>query len=246
MSDWAQEYFDRGYAQRWGLPPIKDHIRTEVDGLCKHLNLNPSSRILDVGCGHGRHALALAQRGAEVVGVDSAVPLLSAAQHLGAEICAQVHWVQGDMRRLPIRWRYFDAAILLDAFGFFEVEEDNEAVLASIAHTLVPHGRLCVKLVNGSPVLADFRASDREEHEGAIITISRTLTLDPPRMTEKIDVAGSRGNGQYIRRQRLYRSAEMYGMFERTGISLIGLFASAHGTPFDATISKTMWIIGQR
>src|SRR5262245_54254303 len=93
MSDWVHEYFERGYAQRWGLPPITDHIRVEVDSLWKHLNLTPSSRIVDIGCGHRRHALALAQRGSAVVGVDFTVALLTEAQHLGAQLGAEAHWV---------------------------------------------------------------------------------------------------------------------------------------------------------
>src|SRR5215831_16145472 len=130
MTGWIQDYFERGYAQRWGLTPITDHIQVEVKGLWKHLNLSPTSRVVDVGCGHGRHALALAQHGPAVVGVEFAADLLTRARHLGAQLGARAHWVQGDMRRLPLRSAYFDAAIFMDAFGFFDAEEENEAVLA--------------------------------------------------------------------------------------------------------------------
>jgi SAM-dependent methyltransferase len=246
LSDWAQEYFDHGYAQRWGLPPITEHIRDEVDSLWGHLNLTPSSRIADIGCGHGRHALALAQGGLDVVGVDFSATLLSEAQHLESQLGAQAHWVRGDMRRLPLRRGYFDAAISMDAFGFFETEGDNDAVLAGAAYILVPRGRLCLKVVNGGPIFADFRGSDREEREGAVVTISRTLTLDPPLMTERISVTGLRGSGEYMRRQRLYRSDEICGMVERAGFSIVSILATADGSPFESETSKTMWLIGER
>src|SRR5215831_7188577 len=246
MSDWAREYFERGYAQRWGLPRITDHIRIEVAGLWKFLNLTPSARLVDVGCGHGRHALGLAQRGATVVGVDFAIALLTEARHLGAKLGVQACWVRGDMRILPFRREHFDAAILLDAFGFFETEEDNDAVLANIARTLVPRGRLCLKVVNGCPILADFRESDTEERDGTVVAISRTLTLEPPRITEKLIVSGSRGNGQYERRQRLYRSEEIYRMVESAGFSIVGVFSGADGAPFKPTSSATMWLIVER
>jgi cyclopropane fatty-acyl-phospholipid synthase-like methyltransferase len=96
MSDWAQEYFEQGYAHRWGLPSITEHIRVEVGGLWRHLNLTPSSRIIDIGCGHGRHALALAQRGPAVVGVDFAAALLAEAQHLVAQLGTQAYWIRAD------------------------------------------------------------------------------------------------------------------------------------------------------
>jgi hypothetical protein len=44
------------------------------------------------------------------------------------------------MRIPPFRRERFDGAILLDAFGFFETEDDNDAILANIARILVPHG----------------------------------------------------------------------------------------------------------
>ena len=246
MSDWVQDYFERGYAQRWGLPPITDHIRVEAAGLWKFLNLTPSARLVDVGCGHGRHALALAQQGATVIGVDFAIAPLTEARHLGAKLGVQACWTRGDMRILPFRREHFDAAILLDAFGFFETEEDNGAVLANFARILVAQGRLCLKVVNGGPILADFRGSDTEEREGTVVAISRTLTLEPPRITEKITVSGSRGKGQYERRQRLYRSEEIFRMVECAGFSVVAVFSGADGTSFEPTMSATMWLILER
>jgi ubiquinone/menaquinone biosynthesis C-methylase UbiE len=245
MSDWGQKYFEQGYAQRWGLPPITDQIRDEVDGLWKQLKLTRGSRVADIGCGPGRKALALAQRGAAVVGVDFAGALLTEAQRLGAQLNIHADWVRGDMRTLPLHSQSFDAAISMDAFGFFETEDENEAVLASVARILAPGGRLGMKLVNGTPILADFRGSDRAEREGTVVTISRTLTLNPSRMIEKISVTGSRGNGEYERRQRLYQPEEINKMFERAGLSIAGIFADAHGMQFEPETSKTMWIIGK-
>jgi cyclopropane fatty-acyl-phospholipid synthase-like methyltransferase len=82
MPDWAREYFERGYAQRWGLPALSDQVRLEANGVYNLLQLSPASRVIDIGCGHGRHAVALAERGADVIGLDFAVALLSRARHL--------------------------------------------------------------------------------------------------------------------------------------------------------------------
>lgn len=245
MSDWAREYFERGYAQRWGLPPASDEIRRQVRGLWEHLHLTPSSRVVDIGCGHGRHALTLAQGGPQVVGVDSSAALLTQAQRLAADVGVRAHWVRGDMRRLPLLSACFDAAMLLDAFGFFETENENEAVVAEAVRVLRPRGRLALKVVNGNLILAGFRNSDRVERDGTVVTLSRTLTLAPPRMTERIVVSGARGNGQYERRQRLYRSDELCAVLERAGLSIAGVFESATGTSFDPAASSTIWVIGE-
>src|SRR5262245_21020347 len=111
MADWALEYFEHGYAQRWGLPPVSDRIHSEISGLLAYLRPDTLARVVDPGCGHGRHALALAKQGAKVVGVDAAVALLKRAQDLSSGSGLDVHWVRGDLRRLPLRSEFFAAAI---------------------------------------------------------------------------------------------------------------------------------------
>jgi len=65
-------------------------------------------------------------------------------------------------------------------------------------------------------------------------------------MTENIVVSGSRGYGEYERRQRLYRSEEICRMIERSGFSVVGVFSNANGKPFEPARSATMWLIGER
>ena len=246
MPHWTLEYFERGYAQRWGLPAPSDQVRLQAGGLWNLLQLSPTSRVIDIGCGHGRHALALAERGPDVIGLDFAVALLQRARHLAAELRTQVRWIRGDMRRLPFRSECATAAIMMDAFGFFDTEEEHEAVLRDAARVLTTGGRLVLKVVNGGPILDAFRETDREERDGVLIAVSSTLTLDPPRMTQRISVSGSRGEGEYERRQRLYRVEELCAALEHVGFAIVSVFATPAGATFEPTVSSTMWIVGQR
>ena len=246
MSDWAGEYFERGYAQRWGLLPVTDSIRRDTSGLRDRLQLGSGARVLDLGCGHGRYALAFAEQGADVVGVDSAVTLLLQANRFAWERGLPAHWVRGDMRRVPLLTESCDAVVVMDAFGFFDAEDENEQVLAEAARVLVPGGCVALKVVNGEPILASFRHTDREERDGVVVTMSRTLSLEPARMIERVSVSGSRGNGQYERRQRLYRGDELSAGAKRVGLIILGMFADAHGAMFEPATSPSMWLILQR
>lgn len=127
--DWTRQYFQRGYAQRWGLPAPSDRVRQEVRALCRLLQLSTTSRVIDVGCGHGRHAIAMAEQGLDVIGLDFAAALLNRAQQIATELRAPVHWIRGDMRRLPVRSGCAGAVIVMDAFGFFDTEEEHQAIL---------------------------------------------------------------------------------------------------------------------
>jgi ubiquinone/menaquinone biosynthesis C-methylase UbiE len=112
------------------------------------------------------------------------------------------------------------------------------------ARVLVPGGRLALKVVNGEPILADFRHADREERDGVVVTLSRAMTLEPPRMIERVSVSGSRGTGRYERRQRLYRGEEVSAAATRAGFTIAGVFADACGAVFEPATSPTMWVIG--
>ena len=243
VPDWISDYFERGYAQRWSLGAPTRQVQADAKGLCALLHLTAGSHVVDIGCGHGRYALAFASHGAEVTAIDFADALLTRAKDLAAASGAHVHWVRGDMRQLPFRSGFASAGVLLDALGFFDTEEENTSVLCEAARVLKPGGRLALKVVNGGPVLDAFQETGREEHDGVVVTISRTLGFGPPRMTERIRISG--GRGEYVRRQRLYRSEELRDTLDGLGFHVEGPFADPQRTPFQQA-SAAIWIVAQR
>ena len=243
---WAREYFERGYAQRWGLPPVTERIRQEADGVWALCQLTPGAHVVDLGCGHGRHALALAARGAIVVGVDASVALLDEARRLTGEMRFSARWVRADLRRVPFQSGTVDAVVSIDAFGFFELEDENQQVLREAARVLRPGGGLALKVVNGSPILADFRRAERQDRDGVVVTVERTLSLAPARMVERLVVSGPRGSGRYERRQRLYGADEMTAAARDAGFTITGLFADAAGAAFESATSPAIWLIARR
>jgi SAM-dependent methyltransferase len=139
--------------------PVADHLgaaylrysftkgtEQEVDFLVGALGIGPGARLLDVGCGPGRHAYAFAGRGVEVVGIDISrrfVDLAAAGAPPGAT------FRRGDARALDFDAE-FDAAVSLcqGAFGLTggpgaPLDADG-AVLEGIARALRPGGTAAV------------------------------------------------------------------------------------------------------
>ena len=118
----------------------------EVGFLSEALGLRPGQRLLDVGCGPGRHAHALARRGIEVIGVDISQRFADLA---AADAPPGATFVRADARELAFDAE-FDAAISLcqGAFGLAggpaaPLDADAE-VLRSIARALRPGGLTAV------------------------------------------------------------------------------------------------------
>lgn len=131
----------------------------EVAALIDLLGLEAGQRILDVGCGPGRHAVALAEAGLEVTGVDLSPRFIELATESANAIAAPVAptFLVADARALDLDLfdgRRFDAVISLcqGAFGLaggpgaqmVPGRELDEPILAAMARVLAPSGRLAV------------------------------------------------------------------------------------------------------
>jgi len=133
--------------------PLADHLGSaylrysftrgteqEVDFLVDVLGVGAGARLLDVGCGPGRHALGFASRGIDVVGIDIAQRFVEIAR----ERVPSARFERMDARHLTFESE-FDAAISLcqGAFGLVRPGEDLE-VLRGIAQALKPGARCAV------------------------------------------------------------------------------------------------------
>jgi SAM-dependent methyltransferase len=113
----------------------------EVEFLVGALGLDPGMRVLDAGCGPGRHSLALARRGFEVVGVDLSPDFIDLARAEQSSATFEV----GDVRDLTYDSE-FDAVICLCQGGFGLLGgADDEAVIERFAAAAKPGtGRIAV------------------------------------------------------------------------------------------------------
>lgn len=174
-----------GPDQRHWFEPVADHLGeaylrysftrgtgAEVDGILAIAELESGARILDVGCGPGRHVLEMARRGHAVQGIDISSRFVELAAGAAAEEGLDGVSVEvGDARALAYDAE-FDLVISLCQGGFGltggpgaaaeasgSVELD-ESVLAGMARAVRPGGLVIV-----SAFSAYFQVRYLEEHD---------------------------------------------------------------------------------
>lgn len=144
-TDWYASAFKPEMAEMtWA-----ENTGREVDRVIKILKPRGDERILDLACGNGRHALELARRGFDVVGVELAEPLLEVARADAEAAGLDVPYVQGDLRTVEIEGE-FDIVLNLNdgAIGYLETDEENERIFATVAKALRRGGRQLMQLPN--------------------------------------------------------------------------------------------------
>ena len=210
--------------------PIADHLgraylrysftkgtAQEVGFLVEELGLEPGMRLLDVGCGPGRHAHAFAERGIEVVGVDIShrfVELAAEAAPPGAT------FVRGDARSMSFDAE-FDAAVSLcqGAFGLVGPGADEE-VLSGIARALRPGGVAAVSAFS-SYFSVRYQATD----EGGATFDAATATASE--VTEVRDEAGVAKAVDL--HTTCYTPRELHLLAERAGVEPVAVWSVEPG-----------------
>lgn len=194
-----------------------------VDALGPGVALGPGARVLDVGCGPGRHALELARRGVEVTGVDVSEAFVDLAREAAAAegLAERCRFVLGDARELVSDAGLdaaFDAVVCLCQGGFGLLQGDDEVVLRGMARAVRPGGGVAVSAFN-----RDFAVRHLEEGE----------TFDPA--TGVLHEVSTLRNAEGVERAfdlwtTVFTPRELRMMAERAGLTV----EAVHGvTPGD-------------
>ncbi len=212
---WWEDFFTEEFA-RASLPLTAAQLETELDFIEESLGLEAGARVLDLGCGDGRYAAGLAQRGLSVVGLDYSTAMLARANERALEQPG-VAFEQGDMRDLPYS-DAFDGVLCWNAtFGYFD-EERNLAVLESIFRALKPGGSFLLDVPNRDRVALHQPSQAWFEGDGCVCMDDMHLDFITSRMVVKRTMMFDDGhNREFVYAMRLYGLHELGRLLHQVG-----------------------------
>jgi len=149
MKQWYEALFEN-YAVKYDQEIYTQGTIGECDFIEKEIDFNKNLKILDIGCGTGRHSIELTKRGYNVLGVDLSDSQLKRAREKAAQLGLKIDFQKHDARNLPFN-NEFNLAVMLCEGGFslMETDEMNFDILKNAAKSLKPKGKLIFTTLNG-------------------------------------------------------------------------------------------------
>lgn len=126
----------------------------QIEFIVKEMLLNDSNKILDLGCGAGRHAISLAKEGINVTGVDISEYMLLEAKMRAKKAGVKVNFIQADLadiNKLNLRKNSFNGAICLNeaGIGVLGSLEKELKFFKEIYRVLQDDSKLVISCFNG-------------------------------------------------------------------------------------------------
>ena len=202
----------------------------QADGAARLARCGTGARILDAGCGNGRHSLSLARAGFQVVGLDRSRSLLAAARR-AAGAARWPRFVRGSYATVPLKSTAFDAVLWLGtALGYLGDGGDRMA-LREFRRVLAPGGRLVIETLHRDALGVGLR--EREERPlpgGETLCFDRCFDRQRGVMHEEQRLQdGVRADPPRAYELRVYGEDELHRMLEEAEFEVVRRYASLRG-----------------
>ncbi|MBS4000701.1 MAG: class I SAM-dependent methyltransferase [Desulfobulbaceae bacterium] len=232
MKQWYELLFEN-FGNQYEKENFTQGTSGECDFIEQEMNKEKNLKILDVGCGTGRHSIELTRRGYNVTGIDLSESMLVKARQNALNANLEINFINCDARDLPFDAE-FDLAIMLCEGGFplMETDEMNFEILKNVAKSLNSKGKFIFTTLNGLFPLfhsvRDFLASQSLEGNASYSKNSFDLmTFRDHNITELVDDAGKTMTLDC--NERYYVPSEITWLLKSLGFTKIEIFGAKLG-----------------
>ncbi len=189
MAHWTEELFKKHPELFVGhIEERLEQAPGEVNALLRYLKEQgfQPERVLDMNCGIGRHSMALAQHGIQVLGTDisSHYIQIAAAKAREAKVAGRAKFKVADMRQMASALADedpFDGIVCLwTSFGFYD-SKTNENILRDCLKLVRPGGFFALDIVNKDWLINNYQEKGFSRYNDWIVLEERKLDLKKSR-----------------------------------------------------------------
>ena len=212
-----------------------------IDNISLSLKIKKNAKILDLGCGRGRHSVYLSQKGFDVTGIDiSTQNRLYAGKLSTGKVSFYVH----DMRQ-PFKTNYFDCVMnLFTSFGYFEKDEENRLIINSVSKSLKPKGYMIIDFMNSEKVIDNLVNHETKNISGIRFKIHRHI--EDGFIVKRINIQDKGKAIFFQERVKALTLSDFIKYFDSCGFKIINLFGDYSLNKFDVRISDRLILIGRK
>lgn len=221
-----------------------ERLKKEIDFLIRYTELDHSLEILDLACGHGRHANSLALLGHKLTGIDCNQDFLKIAHEEASNLGVNVKYIHEDMRKINYRNAFDRIFVLFTTIGYFD-ETQNEEVFKKIFEALKPKGIFCFDSHNRDTFMSYYLPSSVVEREGNFMIDQRSFDPLSGRCMTKRTVIRNQESNSFNFSVLFYNPTEIIKLFKQIGFSSVNFFEDWSGKPLGPE-SKKMIVIAKK
>ncbi len=244
MTEWHRdETFWRTFAPFMFPSSRIDAAAEEIEQVLALTGID-RGKVLDMGCGPGRHAIELARRGFEVTAVDSTPCLLRTARERAGAAEVDVEWVLGDMRDFARPASYDLVISIFTSFGYFRGDDENTAVLESFRRNLRPGGLCLIELIPKETLARIFQpAGATPLPGGAVVFEQREVSDDWSRLRVAWTLVEGDAATRFELDHAIYSAQELKDRMRAVGFGSVRCFGGLGGDPFGPE-SRRLAVVG--
>ena len=241
--DWYATWFESPWYMRLYRHRTDFEAHEATHLVTKCAKVEPGLRVLDLCCGYGRHALALAQLGYDVVGIDQSRYLIDRAREVYPH--EHVRYEVADMRG-PFSGAPYDAIVnFFTSFGYFDTHDENMKVLHAAHDALAVGGVFIMDFFNAHLVRRDLVAETVSMIDD--VTIIQERAIDEPFVTKTITVSDPCSyEMEFHERVWLYEPAELMNMLSEAGLGVEQMLGNYDGSAFVSAESPRTILIARK
>jgi SAM-dependent methyltransferase len=219
-------YFDGYYKDIWrSLIPAELTVK-ETDFMLHYFNLQPGNKVLDIMCGYGRHAIALAKRGIAVTAVDNLADYIIEINKTARSEGLPVKGIRADILQYKIDDRYDLALCMGNSLNFFNADDVHQ-LLANIHSHLNNGGHLLINTWSLAEIaIKSFTARSWDDISGVKHICENKYLFHPTRIESESIFLSPDGNMEKKKAvDYIFSVAEMEASLEKAGFKLKEIFS---------------------